>query len=148
MVEGFESKKTAEDRAMKNVADLRKGMKRPHNHVGDLGKFSSKWNSEACLVYVNGLCEGSFLNFSHLAREFGLKEMDCKQKDNNGQIVKEFLIASGVNIDKFDYHAKLPENGVNVRRKKLKPDNWKYYQIFDIRYTGGKIFIWRINCAN
>ena len=119
MVEGFESKKAAEDRTMKNVADLREGLKRPHSHVGDLGNFSSKWNSEACLVYVNGLCEGSFLNFSHLAREFGLKEMDCKQKVSKGQIVIEFLIASGVNIDKFDYHAKLPENGVNIRRKKL-----------------------------
>ena len=80
--------------------------------------------------------------------------MDCKQKEN-----KEFLIANEVNIDKFDYHAKLPENGVNIRRKKLKLDNnksvstngsnnWKYYQISDIRYTGGKIFILRINCAN
>ena len=31
---------------------------------------------------------------------------------------------SGVDIEKFDYHAKLPENDVNIRRKKLKLYNF------------------------
>ena len=97
---------------------MKEGRKRRHYHVGDLEKLSDKWNSKACLDYVNNLCDGTFLNFSHLARTFGLKEIDCKQKDK-GQIGKEF-VKSGVDIEKFDYHAKLPENGVNICKKKLK----------------------------
>ena len=120
MVDGFESKKAAEVRTLKNITDINEGLKRQHDHVGDLEKLSGKWNSNACLGYVNTLFDGTFINFSDLARKFGLKEIDCKQKDNKGQIVKEFLIKSGVDIDKFDYHAKLPENGVKIRRKKLK----------------------------
>ena len=120
--------------------------------------LSSKWNSEACLDYVNGLCEGTFLNFSYLAREFGLKENDCKRKDNKGQIVKEFLMASRVDIEKFDYHAKLPENGVNIRRKKLKlynsnrvsvpmdptTENIKKYLLLDVqegKYSFGELIV-------
>ena len=120
MVDGFESKKATESRTLKNITDIKEGLKRQHDHVRDLEKLSGKCNPKACLGYVNGLCDGTFLNFSHLARKFGLKEIDCKQKDNKGQIVKEFLIKSGVDIEKFDYHAKLPENGMNIRRKKVK----------------------------
>ena len=79
---------------------------------------------ESMSGYVNRLCDGAFLNFSHLARKFGLKEIGCKQKDNKGQILKEFLIKNGLDIEKFDYHAKLPENDVNIRRKKLKLYNF------------------------
>ena len=120
MVNGFESKKAAEVRTLRNITDINEGLKRQHDHVGDLEKLSGKWSSNACLDYVNTLCDCTFINFSDLARKFGLKEIDCKQKDNKGEIVKEFLIKSGVDIDKFDYHAKLPENGMNIRRKKLK----------------------------
>ena len=156
MVDGFESKKAAEVRTLKNINDIKEDRKQ-HNHVGDLNKLSGKWNSKACLDYVNRLCDGAFLNFSHLARTFVLEEIDCKQKDNEGQILKEFLIKSGVDIEKFDYHAKLPENGVNICKMKLKLYNCNRVSVpMDVtteditKYLISEIHEgnWRINCAN
>ena len=89
MVDGFESKKDAGERRLKNITDIHDGRKRQHDHVGDLEKLDGIWSSKACLDYVNGLCDGTFLNFSQLAREYGLKESNCKQKDNKGQIVMQ-----------------------------------------------------------
>ena len=57
---------------------------------------------------------------------FGLKDKDSFQKDNKNQIVKQFLIENGVNIDeKFKYHKKIDPDQVNVRRqiKRLKDGN-------------------------
>ena len=62
MVDGFECKNAAEIRTMKNIADIKEGVKRPHNRVGDFVNLSSKWNSEACLDYG----------------KLRIKENDCK----------------------------------------------------------------------
>ena len=67
MVDGFESKKAAAARRLNDITDIHEGRKRQHDHVGDLGKLDGKWRSKDCLDYVNGLCDGTFINFSQLA---------------------------------------------------------------------------------
>ena len=64
-----------------------------------------------------GLCE--YIHFSDLARKFVSRKLIVNKKTIKVKSL-EYLVKSGVDIEKFDYHAKLPENGVNIRRKKLK----------------------------
>ena len=45
MVDGLESKKAAEVRTLQNITNIREGLKRRHDHVGDFDKLSGKWNS-------------------------------------------------------------------------------------------------------
>ena len=116
MVKSFESKSDAEKRTLKNTEAIKEGRKRQHNPLGNLDKY--KWQSKECLDFVNNLEEGAYLNYSELARMFGLKDKDEFGKDNKNQIVKQFLINNGVEVDKFDYHKKT--DNINVRRKKLK----------------------------
>ena len=124
LVDGFESKKDAEIRTLNDKFQISSGLKRRHKPVGDLEKLADTWRSKECLDYVNGLPDGESINFSMLARKFGLKDVNCKQKDNKGQIVKEFLKSKGVDVGKFSYHAKMNEEGVNIRRKKKRLDNF------------------------
>ena len=56
------------------------------------------------------------LNFSDLARTFGLKDNDAYGKDNKNQVVKQFLV-------RFNYHKKMDYDQFHIRRKKLKLKN-------------------------
>ena len=74
--------------------------------------------------------KGSLLNFSHLARMFGLKEKDNFGKDNYNQVVRKFLEDSGVDLNRFKYHKKIDGDQYHVRRAKEK---------FDLPNTSRKI---------
>ena len=126
MVDGFESKKDAGVRTLQDNLEISAGLKKRHKPIGDLEKLADTWRSQECLDYVNILPDGANINFSLLARNFGLKDVNCKQKDNKGQVVKEFLKSKGVDVEKFTYHAKVNEEGVhNIRRKKKKISSYK-----------------------
>lgn len=77
------------DAELNNIKDIKEGRKIPHSHVGNVD--NNIWKSEDCLNYVNSLDDNSRLNFSELARMFGLKDENDYGKDNKSQIVKEFL---------------------------------------------------------
>ena len=63
------------------------------------------------------------MNFSDLARTFGLKDNDAYGKDNKNQVVNQFLVNNGINIDRFNYHKKMDYDQFHIRRKKLKLKN-------------------------
>ena len=63
------------------------------------------------------------LNFSDLARTFGLKDNDAYGKDNKNQVVKQFLVNNSININRFNYHKKMDHVQFHIRRKKLKLKN-------------------------
>ena len=46
------------------------------------------------------------INFTALARKYGMKSGSGSFPGNGGQVVKEFLIENGVNIIQFDYKLK------------------------------------------
>ena len=79
--------------------------------------------NQECLSYVNNLDDGALLNFSDLGRTFGLKDNDAYGKDNKNQVVKQFLVNHGINIDRFNYHKKMDYDQFHIRRKKLKLKN-------------------------
>ena len=79
--------------------------------------------NQECLSYVNNLYDGTLLNFSDLARTFGLKDNDAYGKDNKNQVVKLFLVNNGININRFNYHKKMDHDQFHIRRKKLKLKN-------------------------
>ena len=123
-VQQFESKSNAKKRTLENKRDIEAGMKRAHNSVGNVYRY--EWQYAECLYYVDNLEDGTTLNFSELARKFGLKDKDSYAKGNESQIVKQFLIENSVDIDeKFRYHKKLGPDQVNVRRqiKRLSDGN-------------------------
>ena len=128
MEQQFEPNVDAHERTVKNRDDIIAGHKRPHDHVGRMEKFS--WRATECLNYVNQLEEGSWLNFSNLARMFDLKEKDNFGKDNYNQVVRKFLEDSGVDLNRFKYHKKIDDDQYHVRRAKAK---------FDLPNTSRKI---------
>ena len=121
MVQQFETKSDAEERTRNNKENIEAGRKRRHNPVGNLVKY--EWQSEECLSYVNNLDDGSLLNFSELTRTVGLKDNDTFGKDNKKQVVKQFLVNNGVDIDRFSHHKRIDHDQFHVRRNKLKLNN-------------------------
>ena len=73
---------------MKQLEDIREGKRRPNNHTGN--QQSYEWRSQDCFDYVNNLYPRSHINFSELAREFGVNDIDVYQSDNKNQVVKKF----------------------------------------------------------
>ena len=121
MVQQFETISDAAERTQNNKEDIEAGRKRRRNPIGNLANY--EWESEECLSYVNNLDDGALLNFSDLARTFGLKDNDAYGKDNKNQVVKQFLVNNGINIDRFNYHKKMDYDQFHIRRKKLKLKN-------------------------
>ena len=60
--------------------------------MGSLDEY--EWRSQECWEYVNELEDNAVINFSELARMFGLKDSGAKGKDNKHQVVKQFLVES------------------------------------------------------
>ena len=113
----FENQQDAQERTFKQLEDIREGKRRPKNHIGNLQSY--QWRSQECLDYVNNLYPGSYINFSELAREFGLKDIGDYQSDNKNQVVKKFLQENNVDLDQFVIHRN-QQTQHNVRRKKRK----------------------------
>ena len=85
-----------------------------------MGNLKKDWNYQGCLLHVKNLPDGSFLNFSELARDFGLKDPSSFIKDNLNQKVKEFLEKSGIDLNRFKHKKKREleiSEVINSRRK-------------------------------
>ena len=106
---------------------------------------------------MNNLYAGSYINFSELAKEFGLKDIDDYQSDNKNQVVKAFLQENNVDLDQFVQHRN-QQTQHSVRRKKRKltfdsnvslpmlPSNEQVKrelisQIRDGKYTMGELIV-------
>ena len=62
--------------------------------------------------------KGNKINFSELARHYGVKNNNNEFPKNGGQIVKMFLQENGINFDSLNYKNKIA--AVHFRRKKRK----------------------------
>ena len=83
MVQQYETISDAAERTQNNKEDIEAGRKRRRNPIGNLANY--EWESEECLRYFNNLDDGALLNFSDLARTFGLKGNDAYGKDNKNK---------------------------------------------------------------
>ena len=151
----FENQQDAQERTLRQLEDIREGKRCPKNHIGNLQSY--EWRSQDCLDYVNNLYPGSYINFSELAREFGLKDIGNYQSDNKNQVVKKFLQENNVDLDQFIMHRN-QQTQHNIRRKKRKltfdsnvslpilPSNEQVRrelicQIRDGKYTMGELIV-------
>ena len=92
-----------------------KGLAKPHDHVGSLDLYS--WNSDACLNEVRQYQTGDKINFSALATRYPITVVKSGKKASNaGQIVKQYLIENGINVDAFKNRYSLPR----VKRNRLR----------------------------
>ena len=60
------------------------------------------------------------INFSSLARTFGIKDGEGNVPKNGGQILKQYLEENGMVLENFNYKGKSKE--IKFRRKKRKID--------------------------
>ena len=98
----FENQQDAEERTLKQLENIREGKRCANNHAGNLQSY--EWRSQDCLDYVTNLLPGSHINFSELARQFGLKDNGDYRSDNKNQVVKKFLHENNVDLGQFLQH--------------------------------------------
>ena len=61
------------------------------------------------------------INWSELARQFNVKDSKGEIAKNGGQIIKDWLLSQGGNIDRFKLQKRKNETvNSGIRRKKLK----------------------------
>ena len=102
MVEFFETPQQCKERSFKEREKVESEKERKKVHVPS---NIPPWNEDECLQTVRSYPEGYNINFSDLARQFGIKNSNGEVQKNAGQIVKGFLEENG--IDLFNYqHAR------------------------------------------
>ena len=114
MAEYFETPEQCKDRTFTDMEKVDSGKKRKKNHVAS---HILPWNGEECSEMVRSYPEGYKINFSELARCYGVKNNNSECPKNGGQIVKMFLEENGINFDSFNFKNK---SDVHFRRKKRK----------------------------
>ena len=117
MTEYFETSEQCKERTFKDMEKIESGKTRQKNHVV---LHILPWNEEECLEMVRSYPEGNKINFSELARHYGVKNNNNEFPKNGGQIVKIFLQENGINFDSLNYKNK--SVAVHFRRKKRKFD--------------------------
>lgn len=76
------------------------------------------FDREALLEKISDKSERSLLNFSELASEFNIKHINSDSvPKNGGQIVKQFLVESGVDLTRFELSTR---TGLVIRKRKRK----------------------------
>ena len=113
--ESFETISECKIRTQKNLDDIKNGIKKKHKHVCNI-----KWNLDDCINEVSDLPEGSFINFSALARKYDIINDDGNYNRNGGQIIREALERANIDIEKFDYHGKSTSR---EKRQTIKLEN-------------------------
>ena len=104
MNESFESPTECWERTSIECEKVTSGKKAKKVHVG-YGTILL-WRENECINLVNSYPDGHFINFTKLAREYGIMMSKNQFPGNGGQLLKEFLIKKGVNVDRFDYRKK------------------------------------------
>ena len=80
MTEYFETSEQCEERTFKDMEKIESGKKRKKYHVA---LHILPWNEEECLEMVRLYPEGNRINFSELARYYGVK-------NNNNEFLKKW----------------------------------------------------------
>ena len=115
LLESFETIPECNERTYRNFQKIQEGKKRKKDHIGN---NTNTWDKQGCLAMVQayGMCDA--INFSSLARTFGVKDGDGNVPKNGGQIVKQYLEDNAIELGNFNYRGK--NDGVKCRRKKRK----------------------------
>lgn len=114
----FETKETAKKR--KHQSELSNENEPPgkkkKDHTGNIDLMVG-WDKEALKAEVEGYQDNHPVSWRELAVRYNVTNKEGKLADNGGQIVKEWLISNGVNIDRLQHNGR--SNPV-IRRRKRK----------------------------
>ena len=92
-----------------------KGEKKPHNHTGSLELYF--WDRGSCLEEVKQYNPQDEINFSALAKRYPITVVKSgKLAANPGQIVKQYLIENGIDVDSFSNRYSIKR----VKRSRLR----------------------------
>ena len=91
--------------------------KKKKDHTGNTDAMH--WDKQAMKQEVEGYEDTHFINFQELADRYNVQNDEGGKANNGGQIVKEWLLANNVNLDRFHWQKK----GVAIvrRRKRRGP---------------------------
>ena len=111
----LESKKSAKERRSLIIAQEKSGLRKKKNHSGNIENMKG---FDKCTLKneVNGYAEGTIVNWSDLARRYKITNKRGSPAKNGGQIVQDFLVSEGIDVDKFKKTIKQDR----VRRRKLR----------------------------
>ena len=113
----FESYSTAEKHASNRIDKENKGLAKKKNHTGNLDKMT--WNKESLISEINTHLENEtkVASWSELARKYNITDKTGKVPDNGGQIAKEYIKSTGINVDLVSYER---NNGNTIVRKRKR----------------------------
>ncbi len=77
-----------------------------------------EWDKDGLKEEVNSFGDGTLVNWSELARRYGVKNKTGQLAQNGGQIVMEWLKSEGVDVGRFN--KKRRESDIGNIRKKMK----------------------------
>ncbi|XP_048583669.1 uncharacterized protein LOC125563042 [Nematostella vectensis] len=107
----FEPANTARERM-----DEPNKKKRKKDHTGDMERMG--WDKAGLKAEVEAYQGGHLINYSALARKYNVTDSSGQVALNGGQIVKEWLVRNGVDVDRFSTKRKNPMDPVIRRRKR------------------------------
>ena len=82
-----------------------------------VGKFENMdWDKDGMKEEVNSFGDGTSVNWSELARKYGVKNKAGKLAQNGGQIAMEWLKSEVVDVERFKKGKRENDTG-NVRKK-------------------------------
>ena len=76
---------------------------------------TDRWDLKPCVEAISRLPEGSYINFTELARKYKVENDNEEVLRNGGQIIKKALVEGGIDLDKFEFMGK--NNELRERRK-------------------------------
>jgi hypothetical protein len=123
--------RAAEQRSVIGHATQSKIIKR--DHTGNIN--SMNWDKEKLKQEVEGYEDGVKVNWSSLARQYGIKTKSGNYAKNGGQIAQQYLVNEGVNVHRFKRQHEDQSNKKNrIRRKKLRGLGGRYmYLLHDCK---------------
>ncbi|CAB3995360.1 Hypothetical predicted protein [Paramuricea clavata] len=108
----FESKDEAAER---HNAQRQQGKQK-----SPVGRFENmEWDKDGMKEEVNSFGDGTLVNWSELARRYGVKNKTGQMAQNGGQIAMEWLKSEGVDVERFKKRRRESDIG-NIRKKMKK----------------------------
>ena len=115
MASSFESRQAAKERRDLYMLQVREGKKKEKNHSGNLEKLAGLDNLK---LEVEGYTSGIQINWSALARNYNIRNKRGELAKNGDQIVKDWLVSQGMDVNQFSTEDKQREK--QPRRRKLR----------------------------
>ena len=117
MATSFEPKEAAKNR--KEKLDCQPAVKKSKkDHIGKLEEMT--WDKDALLAEVKSYEDGRSVSWRALANKYKVCNSKGQLANNGGQIVKQFVISQGIEINNFKPVCQRSGKQEVVRRKKRK----------------------------